>query len=102
MPGSSAFRLIRASEAADVATLNYAFVGVCAGGGHVTLDISYNGGATRRVVYTTDEVRAPLSELTTEEREQLALLIMKVHFAGTSRAAMKTALQAPGGLTVTI
>jgi hypothetical protein len=83
-------------------TLNYAFVNACAGGGHVRLDVTLNGGATRRIVYTTDEIRAPLSNLSTDERESLALLILKVHFAGMTRGQMSTALQAPGGVDVVI
>lgn len=83
-----------------MADLTYQFVSVCAGGGHVTLDVTLNGGATKRVVYTTDEVRAPLNQLSAEDREALALNILKVHFAGVSRTQMRTDLQA--GVTVTI
>jgi hypothetical protein len=83
-------------------TLNYAFVNACAGGGHVRLDVTLNGGNTRRIVYTTDEIRAPLNQLTADEREAFALLALKVHFAGSSRAAMRAALEAPGGVDVVI
>ena len=44
-------------------SLTYTFVSRCAGGGHTTLGVQLNGGATHEVVYATDEVRAPLSEL---------------------------------------
>jgi hypothetical protein len=54
-----------------MATLTYTFVQRCAGGGHTTLDVSFNGGANNRVVYTTDEVREPLASLTQAEREAL-------------------------------
>lgn len=64
------------------------------------LDISVNGGAANRVVYTTDEIRASLASLTTEEREQLALLILKVHMAGKTRAQIVTEFGSP--VTVTI
>ncbi len=84
-----------------MATLTYTFVERCAGGGHTTLDISLNGGAARRVVYTTDEIREPLSSLTTEQREHLALLILKVHFAGMTRAQIASTFNA-GPVTVTI
>lgn len=82
-------------------TLSYAFVSRCDGGGHVALDVTLNGGATRRAVYTTDEVRAPLSELTQDEREHLALLILKVHLAGKTRNQIANEFQA-GPVVVTI
>lgn len=84
-------------------TISYTFVGRCAGGGHTALDVAVAGGAARRVVYTTDEVRAALSELTQDEREQLALLILKVHFAGRTRAQIASEFQAGAGtVTVTV
>lgn len=83
-----------------MATLTYTFVDRCDGGGHVRLDVSVNGGAARRVVYTTDEVRAPLSELTADERETLALLILKVHMAGKTRAQIATEFQSPVTITI--
>jgi hypothetical protein len=85
-----------------MATINYQLVGVCTGGGHAAVDVTLNGGATRRVVYTSDEIRAPLNQLTADEREALALLILKVHFAGMTRVQMRNALEAPGGVTVTV
>lgn len=84
-----------------MATLSYDFVSRCAGGGHVVLDVSLNGANTRRAVYTTDEVRAPLSDLTADERETLALLILKVHLAGKTRAQIVTEFQA-GPVTVVV
>ena len=65
----------------------------CAGGGHIRFDVSFNGGQSRRVVYATDAVREPLSSLTEDERETLALLILKVHMAGKTRAQIATELQ---------
>jgi hypothetical protein len=84
-----------------MATVSYTFVSRCAGGGHTVFDVSLNGGAANRVVYPTDEVRAALSTLTTEERQALALLILKVHLAGKTRAEIVTEFQA-GPVTVTI
>lgn len=84
-----------------MATVAYTFVSRCAGGGHTVLDVSYNGGAANRVVYTTDEISAPLSALTQDQRETLALLILKVHMAGKTRAQMVSEFQA-GPVTVTI
>ncbi len=83
-----------------MATVAYTFVSRCAGGGHTVLDVSFNGAAANRVVYTTDEIRAALSELTNEEREKLALLILKVHMAGKTRQQIVTEFNNP--VTVTI
>lgn len=83
-----------------MATLSYTFVSRCVGGGHTALDISVNGGAANRVVYTTDEIRASLASLTAEEREAAALLILKLHMAGKTRAQIVTELGSP--VTVTI
>lgn len=83
-----------------MAALGYQFVENCAGGGHTTIAVSFNGGAAKNVVYTTDELRQPLSALTTDERETLALLVLKLHFAGKTRAQAKTELQS--GVTVTL
>lgn len=84
-----------------MATLAYTFVSRCAGGGHTTLGVSFNGGDAQQVVYPTDEIRAPLSALTDDERSTLALLILKVHLAGKTRAQIVTEFQA-GPVAVTI
>lgn len=82
-------------------TLSYTFVARCAGGGHTAMDVSFNGGASNRVTYTTDEIDAPLSALTQDQRETLALLILKVHMAGKTRAQIVTEFQA-GPVVVTV
>jgi hypothetical protein len=84
-----------------MATISYTFISRCAGGGHTTLDVSVNSGAANRAVYETDDVRAPLSLLTDDERKALALLILKIHFAGMTRAQVATEFQA-GPVVVTI
>lgn len=81
--------------------ITYDNVTRCAGGGHFAVDVTVGGLGTRRVVYTTDEVRVPLSALTQDERDQLVLLNLKVHFMGRTRAQMATEFQA-GPVTVTI
>ena len=80
--------------------ITYDFVDRCAGGGHTRFDVTL-GGQTRRVVYPTDEIREPLANLTLEEKEQLTLLVLKVHMAGKTRAQIITELGA-GPVTVTI
>lgn len=82
-------------------TITYDYQGVCAGGGHVTFDITLNGQGTRRVPFTVDELRQPLSALSRDEQDALALMILRLHFAGVTRAAMKAEGLA-GPITVTI
>lgn len=82
-------------------TLTYTFVSRCPGGGHTVFDISFNGGPAKRAVYTTDEIRAPLSEMTEDQRDTLALQNLKAHMAGKTRAQIITELQS-GPVTVTI
>jgi hypothetical protein len=84
-----------------VATVVYTFVDRCAGGGHTRLDVSINGGPAQRIVYTTDEIREPLSNLTADQQNTLKLLILKVHMAGKTRAQIVSEFQA-GPVTVTI
>lgn len=84
-----------------MATVTYTFVDRCAGGGHTRIDVSVNAGAAKRVVYTTDEIRAPLGDMTTDEREAAALLILKLHMAGKTRQNIIDEFQA-GPVTVTI
>lgn len=84
-----------------MATISYTFVDRCAGGGHTRLDVSLNGASAQRIVYTTDEINLPLSTLTQDQRELLALLILKVHMMGKTRAQMVTEFGA-GAVTVTI
>lgn len=84
-----------------MASLTYTFVDRCEGGGHTRLDVSFNGGAAQRLVYTTDEIREPLGSLTQDQRETLALLILKVHMAGKTRQQIVTEFN-QGPVTVTI
>jgi hypothetical protein len=84
-----------------VPTITYSNPTRCQGGGHTAFDVAINGGAAKRTVFTTDEIRAPLSGLTAEEQETLKLLILKVHFAGKSRAQIVTEVTA-GPVVVTI
>lgn len=83
-----------------MATITYTFVDRCAGGGHTRLDVSVNGGAAQRIVYDTDDIRSPLSNLTSDQQDMLKLLILKVHMNGKTRAQIVTELGSP--VTVTI
>jgi hypothetical protein len=84
-----------------MATLSYTFVSRCNGGGHFHVDVALNGGAAQRVTYSTDEVRASLGQLTDDERQAAALIILKLHFAGMTRNQMVAAFQS-GPVEVTI
>lgn len=83
-----------------MATITYTFVDRCSGGGHTRLDVSVNGGAAQRIVYETDDIRAPLSNLTQDQQDMLKLLILKAHMVGKTRAQIVTELASP--VTVTI
>lgn len=84
-----------------MATVSYTFVDRCAGGGHTRLDVSLNGGAAQRIVYDTDDIRAPLGDLTPQQQDMLKLLILKVHMAGRTRQQIVTEFN-QGTVTVTI
>lgn len=83
-----------------MATITNTFVDRCNGGGHTRLDVSVNGGAGRHIVYTTDEIREPLSNLTQDQQDTLKLLILKAHMAGKTRAQIVTELQSPVMVTI--
>lgn len=72
----------------------------CAGGGHLHVEASLNGGAAQGYAFDTDEMRAPLSELTEEERAAFVKVLLKIRLAGLTRAQARTVLLA--GVTVTI
>lgn len=84
-----------------MATITYTLFERCPGGGHTTFDVSLNGGANRRVTYTTDELRVSLGSLSEDHRELLALLVLKAHMMGKTRAEIVTELNA-GPVTVTL
>lgn len=84
-----------------MATITYTFVRRCEGGGHTVLGISVNAGQAEEIVYDTDDIRRPLSELTDDQRDLLKLLILKVHMAGKNRQQIINEFQA-GPVTVTI
>lgn len=85
-----------------MATINYSNARPCGGGGHVLIAISFNGGAAKDVTYTTDAVRQPLSALTDDEKEQFALLCLKIACAGLTRVQALAKINAIGGLTVVV
>jgi hypothetical protein len=82
------------------ASLTYTFRSRCAGGGHVMLGVSFNGVELGDYTYPTDEVRAALSEISRDERERAALLILKLRLQGLNRNQIVTLFNNP--VTVTI
>ena len=40
-----------------MATVSYTRRSVCAGGCHVTMDVSFNGGSARSIVFDIDDLR---------------------------------------------
>lgn len=79
-----------------MATVTLSWVGVCAGGCHVTVDVSFNGGSAQRFTYDVDEFRASITQ---EKREEFILDLLRFVSVGKTRAEVRTALQA--GVTVT-
>lgn len=84
-----------------MATVSYTFVRRCEGGGHTVLDVSVNGNPAERIVYDTDDLRRPLSDLSQERQDTLKLLILNAHLTGKTRAQIVTEFNA-GPVTVTI
>jgi hypothetical protein len=82
------------------ASLTYTFKRRCAGGGHFAVDVAFNGTLLGEYVYSTDEARAALSELTQNEREAAALLILKLRLQGLTRNQIVTLFNNP--VTVSI
>lgn len=81
-----------------MATLTFSNASVCAGGDHLSLDVSVNGGASRRVTYLVTDLRAVFSA---EDREALALNVLKLHCMGRTAAQVRSEFQA-GSVVVTI
>lgn len=84
-----------------MATITYTFNHRCGGGGHTALDVSFNAGPSQQFIFMTDDVRAPLSELSDDDIERSLKLILRIHLAGKTRAQIATEFQA-GPVTVTI
>jgi hypothetical protein len=82
------------------ASLTYTFRRRCSGGGHFVLGVEFNGVGLGDYVYTTDEVRAPLANLTQEEREAAALAILKLRLQGLTRNQIVTLFGSPVTVTV--
>lgn len=78
--------------------IGYEFVSRCAGGCHYALNVTLNGNVIASPVYDIDQARAPLAQMTTEEREAAALAILRLHFAGFTRPQIVSAFQAAGGV----
>jgi hypothetical protein len=82
------------------ASIVYTFRARCGGGGHTILGVSFNGVALGDFAYTTDELLRPIAQLTQEERQAAALLILKLRCQGLNRSQAVTLFGSP--VTVTI
>jgi hypothetical protein len=87
-----------------MATITYSNFAFCTAGdhnsGHLSIDVTLNS-VTRRVTYEVADLISPLGNLSAEDRERLAMLILKVHFAGRTRVQVRNEINA-GPVTVTI
>lgn len=82
-------------------SVTYQFVDRCQGGGHMRFDITVNNGITRRMVFTTDEIRTALTTMTEDERTHFLAVLMRIHMADKTRAEIDAEL-ASGPFMVTI
>lgn len=69
----------------------------CAGGEHVAITVQKDGGAIRTFLYTATDL---LDQLTDEQLETAALVVLRMHCQGMTRLQARNELQA--GFTVTI
>lgn len=84
-----------------MATLAFTLINTCVGNGHIGVDLSINAGAAQHFHYTVDDLRASLASMPAEDQAAAALAVLKVHFAGFTRAQIASAFTAGGG-TVSI
>lgn len=84
-----------------MATIEIALVSICAGGGHVQVTASLNGGAARPIAVDADQIRAPLNTLTAEQQQSLLTGILQIHMMGKTRAQMRTEMES-GPVVITI
>jgi hypothetical protein len=70
---------------------------VCAGGGHVTISLALNGTPKGEWELWADDL---LADITDEEVEAFAKLLIRAHKVGRTKAEVRTDLQT--GLTVEV
>jgi hypothetical protein len=80
--------------------ISYTFVDRCQGGAHARIDVSVNGGPVQRIVYATDDIREPLSELSREQIDIIKLIVLKAHFQGKTRAQILAEFANPVTITI--
>ena len=88
-----------------MATLTYTLNHRCANGGHVSFGLNFNGTDLGTFGFDTDEVRAALNQMTQQERNAAAQLILRIHCAGKTRAQLVTefgSVASPIPVTITI
>ncbi len=85
-----------------MATVTYTRIAVCAGGCHVTMDVSFNGGPAKRMVWDIDDVRRPLGSFTEDELDTARLIVAKAKIAGMTRAQAAAAFPADTPVVITL
>jgi hypothetical protein len=74
-----------------MATVNITFISVCDGGDHLQIGVQVGLGQTRTFSYTVDELRGAIP---LEDIRNAALLLMRLHCGGMTKAQARTELQA--------
>jgi hypothetical protein len=80
-----------------VATIQFTFVSVCAGGDHLRVNVNVDGTALNNLALNADEV---LTQIVADEAPRLATDILRIRMKGKTRAQARADLQA--GFTITI
>ena len=75
-----------------MATATISLQSVCAGGDHVTVRLTV-GAQNFDYAYNVDELREAISS---EQRKDAVLTIMRFHCGGMTKAQAKAELQSPG------
>ena len=88
-----------------MATIAYSNFAFCTAGdhnsGHLSADISLNGGASQRMTFDVPDLIAPLSNLSDHERQRYIMETLRIHMAGRTRTQVRNEVNA-GPITVTI
>lgn len=80
-----------------MATLVFGPATICAGGEHITAEVSVSGRPARTFAFSVDELRTDLED---DAIHDAALVILRLASRGRTRAQVRSAMQA--GFTVTV
>lgn len=62
--------------------VTYTLVDRCAGGEHLTIDVSVNGSPVERMVFNVTDIDKPLEELEDDRKRLLKMSVLNLHMAG--------------------